>query len=275
MTDNDSMSITDGRNAIIEKVLEEQKAYEDRRATMMGQGAERLTAPLSGWIARMIPATAMRAALRGADRAAKLTLPAELIGHDLSDLAACDRVALRVQAWSQGTSAASGGLAGWFGGAGLAVDIPATIGLAARNVRATGAAYGFTEDSPEERAFRLMVLEVATSMASGRRKESLKNLNDLAAALATPEARYVLSKGGDWLTDKLVERIARQLGLSLASRKAGQLVPIIGGAVAAVVNASFQVDVARAARYAYRQRWLMQRKLLPAPEPAPDKDKTA
>lgn len=253
-------------SALIEKALADQRAFEDRRATMMGQGAERLTGPISGWIARLIPAGAMRAALRGADRAAGLTLPSELTGHDVSDLAACDKAALRVQAWSQGTNAASGGLAGWFGGAGLTVDIPATIGLAARNVRATGAAYGFFKDSPEERAFRLMVLEVATSMASGRRSESLKNLNDLAAALSSPEARYVLAKGGDWVTDKVVERIARQLGLSLASRKAGQLVPIIGGAVAAMVNASFQVDVARAARYAYRQRWLMERKLLPAPE---------
>ena len=210
------VSRTDGPSAIIEKAIAEQRAYEDRRATMMGQGAERLTAPVSGWLARLIPSGAMRAALRGADRAAGLTLPAELTGHDVSDLAACDKVALRVQAWAQGTNAASGGLAGWFGGAGLAVDIPATIALAARNVRATGAAYGFAEDSPEERAFRLMVLEVATSMASGKRSESLNNLNDLAAALSSPEARYVLSKGGDWVTDKLVERIARQLGLSLA-----------------------------------------------------------
>ncbi len=266
MADRNPVSPTGSPTAIIEKALAEQRAFEDRRATMMGQGAEKLTAPVSGLIARLIPAGAMRAALRGADRAAGLTVPSELSDHDVADLLACDKAALRVQAWAQGTNAASGGLAGWFGGAGLAVDIPATIALAARNVRATGAVYGFTKDTPEERAFRLMVLEVATSMASGKRKESLNNLNELAAALSTPEARYVLSKGGDWVTDKLVERIARQLGLSLASRKAGQLIPIVGGLVAAVVNASFQVDVSRAARYAYRQRWLMQRKLLPAPD---------
>lgn len=270
MTERTPVSRADGPDAVIQKVLAEQKDFEERRATVMGQGAERLTAPVSGWIARLIPAGAMRAALRGADRAAGLTLPSELISHELSDLTACDTAALRVQAWAQGTNAATGGVAGWFGGAGLAVDIPATIGLAARNVRATGAAYGFPDDNDEERAFRLMVLEVATSMASAGRQESLRDLNTLAAKLSTPEARYVLSKGGDWVTDKLVERIARQLGLSLASRKAGQLVPIVGGAVAAVVNASFQVDVARAARYAYRQRWLMERRLLPAP----DKDGT-
>lgn len=266
MSKKSPVSRTDAPNVLVERVLAEQRAYEERRATMMGRGAERLTGPFSGLLSRLIPPGAMRAALRGADQAAGWTLPGELTRHDVTELAACDKAALRVQAWAQGTNAASGGLAGWFGGAGLAVDIPATIGLAARNVRATGAAYGFARDSVEERAFRLMVLEVATSMASAGRAESLANLNRLAAALSSSEAQYVLSKGGEWVTDKLVERVARQLGLSLASRKAGQIVPVIGGAVAAMVNASFQVDVARAARYAYRQRWLMQRKLLPAPE---------
>ncbi len=28
----------------------------------------------------------------------------------------------------------------------------------------------------------------------------------------------------------------------------------------------------RAARYAYRQRWLIERQMLPAPEPAPEKE---
>ena len=41
--------------------------------------------------------------------------------------------------------------------------------------------------------------------------------------------------------------------------------PPVGGVVAASVNASFQTDVSRAARYAYRQRWLMARQLLPGP----------
>jgi hypothetical protein len=31
------------------------------------------------------------------------------------------------------------------------------------------------------------------------------------------------------------------------------------------VNASFQADVSHAARYAYRQRWLLERHALPAP----------
>jgi hypothetical protein len=90
----------------------------------------------------------------------------------------------------------------------------------------------------------------------------------MAEWLASPGGRLVLEKGGEWVTEKIVERVARQLGASLAGRKAGQVVPLVGGAFAAVVNASFQTDVSRAARYAYRQRWLMARRLVGGPSDA-------
>jgi hypothetical protein len=250
----------------VREALRTQREFESRRASRLGRGAERLTAPFGGLLARMIPPRLVAEALRQADRVAGLRLPGEVTGHDRDDIAACDRAALRVQAWAQGSNAATGGAAGWFGAAGLAVDVPATVALAARNVRATGEVYGFGGDDPAEQAFRLMVLEVATAMASERRQETLEGLNALARELTRPGARVVLEEGGRWVTEKIVERIARQLGLSLAARKAGQVVPVVGGVVAATVNASFQADVARAARYAYRQRWLMARKALPAPE---------
>ncbi len=259
----------DGLPEAVRRAIDEQRAFEDRRATKMGRGAERLTAPFGSLIARLVPPALVREALRQADRAAGLTVPKELRAHDPDDIAACDRAALRVQAWAQGTNAATGGAAGWFGAAGLAVDVPATVALAARTVRATGASYGFVADSEEERVFRLMVLEVATALASDKRSETVDGLNALARELSRPEARIVLEKGGRWLTDTIVERIARQLGVTLAGRKVGQIVPVVGGAVAATVNASFQADVARAARYAYRQRWLMERRMLPAPETEP------
>jgi hypothetical protein len=250
----------------VAEALKRQKAYEDARQTRFGKGAEKITAPLGGMVGKLVPPELVRAGLEAADKLVGVTIPEGLTGHDLSDIAACEAAARRVQAWSVGTNAASGGVTGWFGAAGVAADIPATITLAARNVRATGAAFGFTQVSDEERAYRLMILETATVSAGANRGETLKNLGELADWMNTPEGRVVFEKGGDWVTDKVVERIARQLGVSLGSRKAGQVVPIVGGAVAAVVNASFQTDVSRASRYAYRLRWLMARKLLPEPE---------
>lgn len=253
------------RSTAVDEALEAQKSYENQRSTRFGKGAERLTAPIGGAIGRIVPPEAVRAALRAADNVAGATLP-DMFEHDPNDLPACEAAALTVQAWAAGSNAATGAASGWFGAAGVTADIPATIGLAARNVRATGLAFGFTGGDAEEAAFRLMVLELATVQADEGRAETINEINRLAGFLRTPEGRLVLEKGGEWLSEKVVERVARQLGVNLAGRKAGQMVPIVGGAVAAVVNASFQTDVSRAARYAYRQRWLMARRVIAAPD---------
>ena len=259
---------SDAAAELLREALERQRAYEERRRTRMGRGAERLTAPLGGLVGRLLPPSVVRRGLALADRAMGPTVPRRLMSHATDDLAACERAARQVQAWASGANAATGGASGLFGAAGLTADIPATIALAARNVRATGAAFGFHGDDDEERLYRLMVLEVAASSAGEARQRSIESLNAMAAFLASPEGRMVLDRGGSWVTDKVVERIARQLGVSLAGRKAGQVVPVVGGAVAAVVNASFQTDVSRAARYAYRQRWLIERRMITA-EPPP------
>ncbi|SDI26833.1 EcsC family protein [Aliiruegeria lutimaris] len=250
---------------ILRAALERQRAYEERKPTRLGKGAERLTAPLGALVGRFVPPALVRQGLAMADKAAGYTIPSEFTRHSVEDLEACERAARRVQGWAVGANAASGGAAGFFGAIGMTADIPATIALAARNVRATGAAFGFGDDSEEEQTYRLLILQVATAGAEKGREETLAHLADMAAWLASPEGRIVLEKGGEWVTDKVIERIARQLGFSLAGRGAGRVVPIVGGAVAATVNASFQTDVSRAARFAYRMRWLMHRRMLEGP----------
>jgi hypothetical protein len=250
---------------LLREALERQRDFEEHRPTRMGRGAERLTAPVGGLMARVVPPGLVYQGLRLADRMVGFTLPSEQMEHSAEDLVACESAARRVQAWAVGSNAASGGAAGLLGAAGMTADIPATIAMAVGNVRATGAAFGFDADTEEERAFRLLVLQAATTGAERGRDDTLASLSEMAAYLASPEGRLVLETGGRWVSDKVVERIARQLGVSLVGRKAGQVVPIVGGAVAAMVNASFQTDVSRAARYAYRMRWLMERKLLEGP----------
>ncbi|MBB5516772.1 hypothetical protein FHS89_002814 [Rubricella aquisinus] len=244
----------------IARVLDEQRAFEEHRATRLGRGAEAITAPLGSVVRQVVPPSAMRQALDAADRVAAATLPD--MTHDTRDLPACDAAALRAQAWAMGANAASGAGAGWFGGAGMAVDIPATMTLAARNVRATGMAYGFAANTDDERMFRLTVLELATTSATEARAGAISRINQMARGIGGTVAK----EGLDWVVDKAVERIARQLGTDLAQRKAAQIIPIAGAVLGAGINASFQTDVSRAARYAYRQRWLNAQGLLPAPK---------
>jgi hypothetical protein len=254
---------------ILREALERQRSFENRKPTRLGRGAEKFTAPLGGIIGRIVPPDLVQRGLEIADRAVGYTMSDQTTKHSVDDLAACEAASRRVQAWAAGANAASGGATGFWGAAGMSVDIPATIALAARNVRSTGVAFGFNGDGEEERAYRLLVLQVATSTAGSGRGATIASLSDMAAFLASPQGRMLLEKGGDWVSDKVVERIARQLGVTLVGRKAGQVVPVVGGAVAAVVNASFQTDVSRAARYGYRMRWLMQRRLLDGPSETP------
>jgi len=252
--------------AALAAALAEQKRYEEKRYSRLGRGAEKATAPMGHFLRRFVPPGTLRKALIMADRGAGLTLPRDLRSHDMDSILSCDAAAVRVQGWSTGSGAASGAAAGWFGGLGMTLDIPATISLAARTVRATGQCYGFTGAGDEELVFRLMVLELATVRGLEARKDSLGKVNQLARELQSPEVRYILEKGADWVVDKAVDRVARGLGTDLLKRKAAQVVPLAGAAIGAGVNASFQTDVARAARYGYRVRWLMHRQLLPAPE---------
>lgn len=250
----------------VEAALNQQRDFENRRATLLGRGTERLTGPLGGVMSRLVGPTLLRQVLEAADHAAGMTIPKSATSHNVNDLPACEEAALSVQAWAQGLNAATGGAAGFFGAVGLTADIPATIGLAARNVRATGVSFGFDGIDPEEKAFRILVLELAATSAEDRRKGTISRINRLSSILSQPGSRVATDVAVDWVNEKVMDRVARQLGVSLAGRKAGQVVPIAGGVVAATINASFQVDVARAARYAYRQRWLMSRQLLSAPD---------
>ncbi|MBM7067780.1 EcsC family protein [Actibacterium sp. 188UL27-1] len=250
----------------IDAALKEQRRYEERRTTRLGQGTERVMAPASRLIRRFVPPGMMRAALEAADRGTGLTLPRELSGHDTSELALCEAAALRVQAWSAGSAAATGGVSGWFGGAGMTLDIPATITIAARNVRATGLSFGFSGEAEEERIFRLALLELATVQGLEGRNDALGRINRIASELNEPEVRMITEKATEWVVEKVLDRVARSLGTDLLKRKASQVVPIAGGVIAAGINASFQTDVGRAARYGYRMRWLMHRQVLPAPE---------
>jgi len=248
----------------VAEAIDRQGAYERRRPTRLGRGVEALTSRLGPVLSKVIPPEWVLRALEMSDHAAGWTVPK--MDHDHNTLEDCHAAALRVQGWAQGLNASSGFTAGVWGGPGLAVDIPATLVLAARSVRATGVAYGFDGDNADERTLRLMVLEVATVMASDAREETLGRFNRAVRRLNDPALSAVAETGIDHMMSTVVEKVARQLGVSLAGRKFGQIVPVAGGLFGAVVNASFQADVARAARYAYEKRWLMARQMLEAPD---------
>ena len=230
------------------------RTYEARELSLFGAGTEALTGGVGRSLGRLIGPHHLKRALESADEAAAL-----LVGsgdHDTDDLDACDGAARRVQAFAQTSSATTGLTAGVFGAAGMTADFVATLTLAARTVRATAVCYGFTDgDTREERVFRLLVLEAATVTHASGRDDVLARLRAMVLSLETPEAP-LRPEDLDWIGEKAADRVARQVAFALAGRSIGRWVPLAGGLFGAVVNASFQSDVARAARYANRLRWL-------------------
>ncbi|MEM9708657.1 MAG: EcsC family protein [Pseudomonadota bacterium] len=238
-------------------LLSEQDAYRTAPPPPLPRMFRGLARPVSFLTQRLIPAEAVEAALYGADWAASASIRGVSLGHDRAALAECEAAALDIRRWAIGYAATGGGAAGAFGAFGLAVDIPTTITLALRTVRLTGHAYGFPGETPMERIFILDILQLAGANSREEKRQILARLNEERADLAPETASNIVGLTGQAAgTHAAIRRVASTLGVNLSARKFGQLAPVIGAAVGAGVGASFQNDVALAARHAYRERWV-------------------
>ena len=156
-----------------------------------------------------------------------------------------------------GYAISGGGAAGALGAAGLALDIPATMTLALRTTRLTGLAYGFGGAGVAERIHILDILQLAGANSVEERQAALDRLAQGRQAFSADDWRKVAAMTGQaGGTVAATQRVAQTLGVNLGTRKVAQIAPVIGAAIGAGVNAAFQNDVAEAARFAFRARWL-------------------
>lgn len=243
--------------AYLGAVLAEQDAYRVAAPSAFPRAVRALARPVSFLTNRLIPAEAVEAALAAADWAASASIRKSAISHDFADLAACDAAAADIRRWALGYAATGGAAAGAFGVAGLAVDVPATITLALRTARLTGLCYGFGADATAERVFILDTLQLAGANSAAEKRAALARLSaDRSELPAESWGRIVKLTGQSAGAQAAARRVAQVLGTNLSARKLGQIVPFVGAAIGAGVNAAFQNDVALAARHAYRERWL-------------------
>ncbi|MEM9342216.1 MAG: EcsC family protein [Pseudomonadota bacterium] len=243
--------------AYLEQVLREQDAYRDSAPPPVSRLLRSMAKPLTFMADRLIPAEAIEAVLRGADWAASASIRQAAIDHDFTDLRACDDAASEIWRWAMGYAVTGGGAMGAFGAMGLAVDVPATITLALRTTRLHGLCYGFGGDSEAERIFILDTLQLAGANSLAEKQASLARLaEDRTTLPAESFGRIVNLTGQAAGAQAAARRVAQVLGTNLSARKVAQMAPFVGAAIGASVNASFQNDVAAAARHAYRERWL-------------------
>ncbi len=236
-------------------ISREQQEYRASRPSRLGRGIERLTHPFGKAVASMIPTSMVEAALKGIDEATGYPKLVEFT-HDPVDMVASQKAAKRVARAARSISASTGAAAGLGGAVSMGLDIPATIAIALRTIRDTGRAYGFDGEGPQEKIFRLKILELSALDNDDTRELRLADLETSIAddgGLHDPDHDEITP-----IVDQVIERVSRAIAFASFRKRAGMIVPIAGAAVGGIVNSSFQKDVGRAARFAFQARRLKQ-----------------
>ncbi len=241
----------------VETVLRAQDAYRAAPPSILPRTIRAVAGPFEKLTEGLIPAEAIEAAIRGADWAAASSIRKASISHDFSDLEACEDAVAEVRRWALGYAVTGGGAAGAFGAFGLLADVPATVALALRTTRLVGLCYGFGADTEAERIHILDVLQLAGANSRDQRDEAMARLAKGRAEMGQEDWQKIAKLAGQTTGSvAATRRVAVTLGINLSTRKVAQLAPVLGAAVGAGVNAAFQTDVANAAQFAYRARWL-------------------
>ncbi|MCV0384406.1 MAG: EcsC family protein [Erythrobacter sp.] len=234
-------------------IKREQRKFRESKPSRLGRGIERLTNPFGKALASVVPRSIVEMVLKGLDRAVGAP---QLIrfDHDPSDLQAAHRAAEKVARTARGISASTGAAAGLGGAISMGADIPATIAIALRTIRDTGRAYGFEGEGPEEKLFRLQILELSALDDPAIRKQRIADLEAGIGSdgeLVRADHEHITP-----VVDQAVERISRAIAFASFRSRAGMIVPIVGSVVGGIVNSSFQNDVGKAARFAFQERRL-------------------
>ncbi|MGR3513246.1 MAG: EcsC family protein [Paracoccaceae bacterium] len=238
-------------------VLQAQDAYRKAPPALLPRTFRAVAGPMEKLTHNLIPAEVIEATIRGADWAASNSIRKAAISHDFADLTACEDAVDGIRRWALGYAVTGGGAAGAFGALGLMVDVPATVALALRTTRLIGLCYGFGADTEAERVYILDILQLAGANSAEQRADAIERLANGRAAMESGDWKKIARLAGQTTGSvAATKRVATTLGVNLSTRKLAQVAPLIGAAVGAGVNAAFQTDVANAAQFAYRARWL-------------------
>ncbi len=185
-------------------------------------------------------------------------------GHDVLkpidifalDLEQVDKTVGRLDAKYTGMAFTEGAAAGAIGVPGLIADIPALVTLNLRAIGEYATYYGFDVTSQRERLFAMHVLGLASSPSDAAKAPVMAQLARIAADAAKRKTWKVLEERA---FVRVIQQLAKALGIRLTKAKLGQAVPIMGAAVGGGFNAYFTARVCDAAYYLYRERFLAEK----------------
>jgi hypothetical protein len=177
---------------------------------------------------------------------------------------------------------AGGGIAG--GGAGaapgvgtvtavMAADAAAVLGVCTRVVSHTSLYYGYDPSDPAEAIYQMGILNLGTAVTSSSRYAAFAELSTITQQLMRSAPWVTLNQH---VLVKIIDRFARLFGVRLTKTKLGQIVPVAGIAIGAGLNYFLVDQVADAAYWSYRERFINEKRgfqgLYVPQRPKPDGD---
>ena len=169
------------------------------------------------------------------------------------DLEEIDKTVGFLDAKYKGVACLEGAATGATGIIGLVADIPLLVSLNLRAIGEYATYYGFDISLQSERLFAMNVLGLASSPKDASKQVALSELVRIAGDVAAKKTWKSLEERA---FVRIIQHIARALGIRLTKAKLAQFVPAVGAVVGMGFNAYFTARVCEASYNLYRERFL-------------------
>ena len=173
-----------------------------------------------------------------------------LLNLDLEDI---DKTVGFLDAKYKRLAGVEGAVTGATGVVGLVLDVPVLVSLNLRAIGEYATYYGFDTSLQAERLFAMNVLGLASSPKDAAKQVAMSELVRIAKDVA---ARRTWKSLEERAFVRIIQHIARALGIRLTKAKLAQFVPVVGAVVGMGFNAYFTARVCDASYNLYRERFL-------------------
>jgi len=135
----------------------------------------------------------------------------------------------------------------------VAIDAATVLALCTRVVNHTAMYYGYDPREPGEAVFALGIVSLGSALTQSGKYSAYAELSQITQLLARNASWASLN---DKVLTVVIQRFAAAFGVRLTKRKLGQLIPGVGIVVGAGSNFFIVSQVAEAAYWTYRERFL-------------------
>jgi hypothetical protein len=245
-------------NTYEREVIRKIAAWKTKRTAPLRNVFDRLTRPVGWGLNRVLPASAINAAIsaacstsqwlaevHGSIRHPGLSHATDRRGQSLE---LCDRLAARVGRVAQTAALINGAVTGMAGFLFVPVDVGTLTIVALSAIHRTGQCYGFSLDQASDRPYVRAILMLAGTDTLRERQELFAHLEDFRG----------------WVLARTIEAIA----IESLTRRFMQLavlesIPGIGVALGAAFNVAFIRRVLTDCQRVFQHRWLLENGRIP------------